>query len=47
MIHNKHEEWFKTYPNENVLIIDTTEDFKNDSTKVQEMLGLLKEFMEK
>lgn len=24
MIHNKHEEWFKTYPSDNVLIIDTT-----------------------
>ena len=46
-IHNKHEEWFKDYPSENVLIIDTTADFKNDPVKVQEMLGKLKEFMDK
>lgn len=35
------------YPSENVLIIDTTIDFKNDPEKVMEMLGSLKEFMEK
>lgn len=45
LIHKKHEEWFKTYPSDNVLIIDTTEDFKNDPVKIQDMLGKLKEFM--
>ena len=47
LIHNKHEEWFKDYPSENVLIIDTTEDFMNNPVKIQEMLGKLKEFMDK
>lgn len=46
MIHDKHESWFDTYPSKNVLIIDTTEDFKNNEAKAQEMLGKLKEFME-
>ena len=46
MIHEKHEQWFKTYPSDKVLIIDTTEDFKNDSVKARDLLARLKEFME-
>jgi len=47
LIHDKHEKWFLNYPSENVIIIDTTEDFKEDTAKVEEMLLKLKEFMEK
>lgn len=46
MIHDKHEEWFASYPSENVLVIDTTEDFMNDPVKIQKMLNNLKDFME-
>jgi hypothetical protein len=30
MVHDKHEKWFEEYDQKQVLIIDTTIDFKND-----------------
>lgn len=34
MVHQKHEEWFDKWDKSKVLIIDTTEDFKNNGTKI-------------
>ena len=33
-IHMKHENWFKNHDSKKVLILDTTEDFKNDEHKI-------------
>jgi len=30
MIHDKHENWFKTYPSDKVLVIDASEDFRTN-----------------
>ena len=46
LIHEKHEKWFKGYDPSKVLIIDTTEYFKNNTEKIDEMIAKLKEFME-
>ena len=37
MIHTKHENWFKEYDPSKVLVIDTTEDFKGNPEKIDEM----------
>ena len=47
MIHTKHENWFKEYDSSKVLIIDTTEDFKDDEVRVSEMLEQIKAFIGK
>ena len=47
MIHTKHENWFKEYDSSKVLIIDTTEDFKDDEVRVSEMVEQIKAFIGK
>lgn len=44
-IHVKHENWFAKHDPKKVLILDTTEDFKNDETKIQNMINQLREFI--
>jgi deoxyadenosine/deoxycytidine kinase len=44
-IHIKHENWFKDPNPKKVLILDTTEDFKNDEKKIQDMICKLREFI--
>ena len=44
-IHIKHENWFKTHDPKKVLIIDTTEDFKNDEVKINNMIMQLRDFI--
>lgn len=44
-IHIKHENWFKDPNPKKVLILDTTEDFKNDEKKIQDMIYKLREFI--
>lgn len=44
-IHDLHENWFKEHDPKNVLIIDTTEDFKNNQERLNEMVGKLKDFI--
>lgn len=46
LIHEKHEKWFKSYPAEKVLVIDTTEDFKESPEKIADFLERIKRFME-
>lgn len=46
LIHDKHENWFKEHDPKNVLVIDTTEDFKGSDTRVNEMFSKLKEFID-
>lgn len=42
LIHDKHENWFKEHDPKNVLIIDTTEDFKDNESRLSSMLSKLK-----
>ncbi len=44
-IHMKHENWFKNYDNKKVLILDTTEDFKNNEQKIAQMIMQLRDFI--
>ena len=46
MIHTKHEKWFAEYDSSKVLVIDTTEDFKNNPERITEMFDHLKAFVE-
>jgi hypothetical protein len=41
----KHENWFKNYDNKKVLILDTTEDFKNNEQKIAQMIMQLRDFI--
>lgn len=45
MIHEKHENWFSEFDNKKVLIIDTTENFKDNEELIEEMLTKLKDFI--
>ena len=45
MIHEKHENWFSEFDNKKVLIIDTTENFKDNEELIEEMLAKLKDFI--
>jgi deoxycitidine kinase len=44
-IHVKHENWFKSYDPKRVLVLDTSEDFKNNQNKIDEMIHQLKNFI--
>jgi deoxyadenosine/deoxycytidine kinase len=46
LIHDKHEKWFKGFPQERVLVIDTSEDFKENPDKIADFLEKIKRFME-
>jgi len=35
LIHEKHENWFKEHNHKNVLILDTTEDFKGNESRIE------------
>jgi hypothetical protein len=41
----KHENWFKSYDSKRVLVLDTSEDFKNNQSKIDEMINQLKNFI--
>jgi deoxyadenosine/deoxycytidine kinase len=45
MVHDKHEKWFSEFDPRQVLVIDTTEDFKGDEKKIAEMVDKLVDFI--
>lgn len=44
-IHIKHENWFKTHDSKKVLILDTSDDFKDDEQKIHKMIMQLRDFI--
>lgn len=38
MVHDKHEKWFEEYDPTKVLVIDTTQDFKGNEARINEMV---------